>query len=167
MRCSPGSSGAEAAPHLIHNRQVPLGPNNPEWVALCGALADLTKRTGAANAVVMDGFNDLWARAHVLSEPEQHQAFVLLEQVLASAQPRLERGGSVDVLNDGDGPLFIAQSFAAVYVLIVWFHQPFSGSWVRAIVRKALPRIESLTIRLPPPDGTSRSARAQRFKPPT
>ena len=86
---------------------MPLGPDNPEWVA----LDDLARRVGAANAVVMDAFNDLWARARSLTLTDQERAFNLL--ALASSRKPLRAGGHVDTASAEHAPWFVAQSFAA------------------------------------------------------
>jgi hypothetical protein len=127
---------------------MPLGNSSPEWVALCEALTELAHRTGAANAVVMDAFNALWSRAFPLTPESQQHAFDLLARALSTSERPLQSGGHVK-MNTGR---YLAESFATVYVLILWFDSPYDESWVRAAVRHALPIIEQLTVSLPPPD---------------
>ena len=45
---------------------------------------------------------------------------------------------------------YIAESFAGIYVLVAWFNEP-SDAYLA--IRQAIPRIEGLTLSLPPPDG--------------
>ena len=45
---------------------------------------------------------------------------------------------------------YVAESFASIYVLVVWFDVAFEPELVRARIRRALPRIEALTLSLPP-----------------
>ena len=56
--------------------------------------------------------------------------------------------------------VFVAESFAALYLVILWFEQAFDRDWVRACVRHALPTIEGLTVALPPTDGPFSEAAA-------
>jgi len=45
------------------------------------------------------------------------------------------------------------KSFAGIYVLAVDFEATFNAFIVRAAARRALPKIETLTLLLPPPQG--------------
>lgn len=134
---------------------MPLGPSVPQWQALADELAGLCERTGARNAVVMDAFNDLWCRAKPLRN--QQEAFDVLARALDSSGKPLKAGGRVN-LTDAE---VRAVSFAAVYVLILFFDGNYQPAWVNAAVRRTLPTIESLTTSLPPPDGTDPRAVAR------
>src|SRR5258706_11786867 len=140
---------------------MPLGADTPEWVALCDALAELARRAGAANAVVMDAFNALWSRAFRLEPTSQQHAFDLLASALATSARPLPSGGHVKLAE----PRYFAESFATVYVLLLWFDAPYDQAWVRAAVRHALPTIEQLTTSLPPPDEPGPFAQENRNKP--
>jgi hypothetical protein len=59
---------------------------------------------------------------------------------------------------------YFAVSFAGIYALVVWFDDAFAVEWVRACVRKALPRIESLVLDLPPSDGPFAGERASKSR---
>lgn len=135
---------------------MPLGPTVPQWLALADELVALCDRTGARQAVVMDAFNDLWCRASPLED--QQAAFDALARALDSADKPLRAGGRVD-LAEAD---VRAVSFAAVYVLLLFFDGAYRAAWVTAAIRRALPTIESLTTSLPPPDGTGPDAVARR-----
>jgi hypothetical protein len=84
----------------------------------------------------------------------------------AEVAPRaasLRRGGRLSVANvDGDDR-YIAESFAGIYVVVVWFEGPFELDLARARVRRAQPRIEALTLALPPPDGPGTGTRGAKL----
>jgi hypothetical protein len=140
---------------------MPLGPSVPEWLALAAELERLSRAADSRNAVVMDAFNDLWCRAHALDDTQQ--PFNLLAIALAETwKVPLQSGGRIDLARTDRAPYFCAISFAGVYVLMLWFDAPFEPQWVRAVVRRALPKIESLTVSLPPPEGPGRELRSAR-----
>ncbi len=62
-------------------------------------------------------------------------------------------------------PEYVAQSFATVYILVLWFKAPYDEAWVCAAIKKALPTIEQLTTSLPPPNGDDPLANENRNKP--
>lgn len=49
--------------------------------------------------------------------------------------------------------MYAAESFASVYVLVVWFTDLTDPTAHTPALRAALPRIEALMVALPPPDG--------------
>ncbi len=132
---------------------MPLGPEVPEFRELCTTLERLALASGSSNAVVLDAWYELWCRARVLSFHDQDLVISILRRALATTDKPLVQGGRVHwVDTEGDPPAF-AVSFAGVYVLLLWFPEPFSELAVRRAVHQALPAIEALTIALPPPDG--------------
>lgn len=154
----PHTGGDVRAADLGYADPMALGPSVPAWRALADELATLCDRTGARQAVVMDAFNDLWCRASPLRDPQE--AFDALARAIDSAKKPLRAGGRVDLTEAH----VRAVSFAAVYVLLLFFDGEYQPAWVNAAVRRALPTIESLTTSLPPPEGTDphAEARAQR-----
>src|SRR5262249_3067528 len=86
--------------------------------------------------------------AFPLTPGNQQYSFDLLGALLSSAARPLQSGGHIHNF----APLHFAESFATVYVLILWFDAPYDREWVGAAVRHALPTIEQLTTSLPPPD---------------
>jgi hypothetical protein len=140
-----------------------LGPHVKEWRELEAALEELVTRLGAANAAVADAWNDLWCRAHSEGGHEKTAAFELLDRALATLGRPLPRGGKLDLCESAASPWFIARSFAAVYVLLVWFDGPFQAEAAQTHIKRALPTIERLTTSLPPPNGHDDAANSGRL----
>lgn len=44
-----------------------------------------------------------------------------------------------------------ARSFANIYVLVVWISGPYDETTTRTEMQRSLPRVEALTVSLPPP----------------
>lgn len=59
---------------------------------------------------------------------------------------------------------YLGESFAGIYVLVVGFDGTFDPFRARARVREALPRIEALTLALPPPDGPAAGEGASKLR---
>jgi hypothetical protein len=57
-----------------------------------------------------------------------------------------------------------AESFAGIYVVVVWVEGSPDSTLVRARLRAAIPKIEALTIALPPPDGPDATAGASKVR---
>ena len=67
---------------------------------------------------------------------------------------KLTRGSGLSLVRQKpDGRAFVAESFASIYVVVVWLEPDFDPFTARKVVREALPRIEALTLALPPPFG--------------
>ncbi len=49
---------------------------------------------------------------------------------------------------------YVAESFAGIYAVVVWFDRPFEPPLVHARIRRSLPEIEALILALPPPGGS-------------
>ncbi len=132
---------------------MPVGPEVPEFRELSATLERLTLASGSINAAVLDAWYELWCRARVLSFHDQDLVISILRRALASTDKPLAQGGRVHWVDaQGDPPAFVV-SFAGVYMLLLWFTEPFSELAVRRAVHQALPAIEALTVALPPPDG--------------
>jgi hypothetical protein len=138
---------------------VPLGPHVPAWKKLYDALAALGAACGGAFAFVIDEGNGLWCVGLAESGPARSteapdraaDRFYRDEMV-----PRLAglRGGVRMSVAKVDGQdRYVAESFAGIYAVVVWFGGNFQPELVRARVRRALPEIEALTLALPPPGG--------------
>jgi hypothetical protein len=147
---------------------MPLGPHVPAWQALRDELQGLIDETSAVLAMVTDESNVVWCwskieKGHFLwraSTDEVGAAVASLagifhgEQV-ANLSPPLRRGGRLDVIHRDPhwrtARSYEAHSFAGIYILLVLFNEPPSAAELR--IRAALPKIEALTLALPPPDG--------------
>lgn len=83
-------------------------------------------------------------------------------EILEVVDPPLARGGKVDRLFAHDTSPMYCVSFAASYVLGLWLHPDANEFRVRRIVKTALPRVEAMTLSLPPPNGADTTSGAQR-----
>ena len=132
---------------------MPLGPNNPEWVALGRALRALMLPSHARNVYVLDVWGSVWCAARADEDSIEDGLIEAALAQVAKVRPPLPRGGSID------GPLRLAsesvyvRSFAAIYVLLLTFRRAMNLAEVRLAVGSALPKIEALTVALPPSDG--------------
>ena len=145
---------------------MPLGLDNPEWRALYEALADLCDETGATHGAVFDEAPIMWC-AYNTDEVTPHDVEISATDVftreVAPIKASVRRGARLSVCRSGrDDALYIAESFAGIYVLALWFRARFLEELVRARVRIALPKIEALTLALPPPDGPDETSGAGR-----
>jgi hypothetical protein len=148
---------------------VSLGRHVPEWAALRAALDALVGTTGAVRAAVVDEGNFLWC----WSDPKDDEDILVYmnafhEREIASLRPPLHRGGHVRLaLRDPfwrSGRSYVAESFAAIYVLVVWFDGAQDLSLRAAQIHAALPRIEALTLAIPPPDGPATTRGASKLR---
>jgi hypothetical protein len=143
---------------------VPLGPHVDARTALASALDELATRVGADNALVIDAWAHLWCHARPIDGAEQELAVDLAREVLRHAPKPLTRGGRLhhwDMTGPGG---WYARSFAGVYVVVLVFVGALDAAAILAALTDALPRIESLTVSLPPHDGprTTSGAAKQR-----
>ncbi|MDI1444066.1 hypothetical protein [Polyangium sp. 6x1] len=157
----------------------------PAWLQLHRRLVSLQDEVGAMNAIVCDLSGSLlcyglsrrpqtglaaWEAPSLrLTELELQRELSTLGEmfarVLRARPPGKDRpGASFTVVLADDEPFVYAQSFAGVYVLLLWFSGPFTPFPVAPRVRSALPSIEALTVMLPPPEGPSRESGAMRMR---
>ena len=69
----------------------------------------------------------------------------------------MRRGQRVRVHRTLGTERYVAESFAAIYVVVVWFDDAFDLKDVEAKVHEALPEIEAIVLAMPPFDGPRRS----------
>lgn len=134
-----------------------LGPETPGWSLLAEELAKLVADTHAHNAYVVDAWGGSWCAAHDFSDVLPEPAAALLESALSRLDKPLTKGGTLDAVisnteAEPTGHAYLC-SFAAVRILFLRFSGPFEPARARDAVRTALPRIETLTLSLPSPDG--------------
>jgi hypothetical protein len=139
-----------------------LGPDVPGWLSLHEALIELVIACRGAFAAVVDEGNGLWCIGRPTTDATLDSAAPDNERAMdqfyrAEIAPRstsLRRGVKLDIVcrpDAADGePRYIAESFASIYVLVMWFDGPFEAELARARLKRALPRIEALTLSLPP-----------------
>jgi hypothetical protein len=122
--------------------------------ALREALHELVVEAGASYAAVLDQSNDLWCStplfSHVAAAADRFYA-----AEVADKRDALRRGSRLRVARSRKEPedSYVAESFAGIYVLLLGFDGEFDPFTADAKLRAALPRIERLTLALPPPDG--------------
>jgi hypothetical protein len=131
-----------------------LGSHVPEWKALHAQLDALVQATGATSAAVIDATNALWCAAPLDGQVEE-AADRFYRTVVDGAGVRLRRGERVTVARFASPTEagYVAESFASIYVLVLWLAGPFAPDLVRAQMKRALPRIEALVVALPPQGG--------------
>jgi hypothetical protein len=136
-----------------------LGPSHPVWWNLYLSLASLAAECGGSFAFVIDHGNGLWcvgAANHGPHTRTPHADRVADRFYLNEMIPRLatlRRGRPLDVVKVEGNDRYVATSFAGIYAVVVCFEQAFEPAFAQACVRRVLPRIEALTIALPPSPG--------------
>lgn len=129
----------------------------PEWQRLADALGELSRECEASNGYVLDSQANLWCAGNDLYyHGESDLVMDLTQRQLAALPKPLNRGGHID---RAYGSWYL-RSFAGVYVLVLSFSGLFDVPRARAAIGTALPRIEALTLLLPPPDGPTSSGAA-------
>ncbi len=116
---------------------------------LAAALATLAKECGAQNAHVLDAWANLWCSADAYDGPGGDLAIGLTDAQLKKLRLPLNRGGRLHCATATD----YFRSFAGIYVVNLHFAGPFDADAVLTATDAALPRIEALTLLLPPPEG--------------
>jgi hypothetical protein len=144
---------------------MPLGSHIPAWLRLQDALRELVQRIGATDAVVLDESNCVWCTSG-LSHDNLDAIKRLYEREVEKLHVPLRRGGRLSVARSAESPAnaYLAESFGGFYILALWFNGAFEPALARARVRRELPRIERLTLALPPPDGPDSASAAGRMR---
>ena len=137
---------------------VVISQDDPRWAALAAALAGLVKETDATNAVVADSTENVWCRAVEMNAQEVIGLDALFALAMASASAPLAQGGRIRLVRVEESPYLFAFSFAAIYLLLLWFETPFETSRVDTLVRRRIREIERLTLALLPDDPESPAA---------
>jgi len=126
----------------------PLSPIN----ALHHALSDLAMDANATCAAVIDDGNGLWCTSHPGFDTAADRFY--REEIATKPDVDLKRGTGLHVARmDPPDHAYIAESFASIYVVILWFGSTFDPFTTRTKLKSALPRIEALTLAIPPPFG--------------
>jgi hypothetical protein len=166
----PACGAGAAAISELHSPPVPLGPDNPTWKKLYGALAKLAAESGGSFAFVIDRGNCLWcvglanSGPTTVTMPEDRAADRFYETEMVPRLAAIRRGTPFDVAKTVGKDRYLAASFAGIYAVVVWFSAPFNPALIRARIRRALPEIEALTLALPPSDGPGFDEGAQRVR---
>lgn len=131
--------------------------STPGFRTLSVVLLELADACGATGAVVIDEGNGLWCMSHPGLE-KAADAFYR-EEIATRPEVQLKKGKPLHVVRDRPPEHFyVAESFASIYVLIVFFDREFDPFTARTRLRSALPRIEALVLSLPPPFGPDEGA---------
>lgn len=146
------------------------------WAELHRQLVELAHACGGTFAAVVDEGNGLWCTGvasvdAIASDAPDRAADRFYRAEIAPRSASMRRGVPVSVVRgsrEDEGLLegadrYVAESFASVYVLVVWFRGSFGGELARARVRRVLPAIEAVVLSLPPlGPGTDAGARKLR-----
>lgn len=120
--------------------------------ALNLALIELAEACNGTGAAVIDDGNGLWCTSHIGFERACDTFY--REEIALRPEVQLKKGRPLHVVRaDPPAHAYVAESFASIYVVIVFFDRAFDPFTARSRLRAALPRIESLTLSLPPPFG--------------
>ncbi len=131
----------------------PISAWDISWIMLAVELTSLCETTGAHNAYVMDAWSNCWCAAHSYEDCPSESLLELCAEALGRLPKPLQRGGKLDAVIDWASGHAYFRSYAGVYILALRFSGPFDHGEVHAAVSLALPRIEELTLALPPPGG--------------
>lgn len=134
---------------------------SPELEALTRALFELVRESGATFGAIVDESSVVWCVV-----PASSEASALVDQFfrteIAPNTKALLHGHRLSI-HQGEGPRrYVAESFAALYVIVLWLDAEFDTEFVRARIRLALPKLEALTLAVPPFDGPEGGGRAQK-----
>jgi hypothetical protein len=134
---------------------------SPELEALTLALAELVRDCGATLGAIVDESSVVWCTAPASANaPEIVDHFFRTE--IAPNTKALLQGHRLSI-HQAYGPhRYVAESFAALYVIALWLSAEFDTELVRARIRLALPKIEALTLAVPPFDGPGGGEGAQK-----
>lgn len=133
--------------------------STPGFRTLSIALLELADACNATGAVVIDDGNGLWCMSHPGLE-KAADAFYR-EEIATRPEVQLRKGRPLHVVRDRPPEhAYVAESFAAIYVLVLFFDRDFDPFTARSKLRSALPRIEALVLALPPPFGPDAGAGA-------
>lgn len=120
-------------------------------------LAQLTEHCGGVFAAVVDEGNALWATGFARTASDikgaERAADRFYKREIAPRALDMRRGATLSVQCREGSDLYIAESFAALYVVVIWFGDYFEPELARAYLLRELPRIEAITLSLPPIGG--------------
>ena len=162
-------AGASASPSYTSG-PVSLGPDNPTWRKLYGALASLAAKCGGAFAFVIDEGNGLWciglpdSGPTTVTMPEDRAAARFYQSEMVPRLRAMRRGTRFEVAKTDGDDCYVGASFAGIYAVVVWFDEAFDPTFVRLLLRRALPAIEALTLALPPSGGPGFDVGAQKIR---
>ena len=126
--------------------------SDPALAALRRALEELVTECAATCAAVIDDGNGLWCMSRSGFEDAANRFY--REEIAERADVHLKRGGGLHIVRQSPPDhAYVAESFASIYVVVLWFEADFDPFTARTKVRNALPKIEAMTLSIPPPFG--------------
>ena len=134
---------------------------SPELEALTLALAELVRDCGATLGAIVDESSVVWCTAPA-SETAKETVDWFFRTEIAPNIKTLLHGHRLSIHRATGPHRYVAESFAALYVIALWLEEEFDTDFVRARIRLALPKIEALTLAVPPFDGPDGSGGAQK-----
>lgn len=126
---------------------------SPEWEELRAELETVVGASSCFNAYVFDAWDNFWCAAHSFMEARGEDLVHLIHAAAARERVTLTRGGKLDTAISGRLGHAYLRTYGSCYIVFLRFSGPFDVNETRTVVRAALPRLEALTMRLPPPDG--------------
>lgn len=134
---------------------------SPELEALTLALAELVRDCAGTLGAIVDESSVVWCTVPA-SAASRATVDDFFRTEIAPNIKSLLHGHRLSI-HQASGPhRYVAESFAALYVIAIWLEAEFDTEFVRARIRLALPRIEALTLAVPPFDGPEGSGGAQK-----
>jgi hypothetical protein len=132
-------------------------------------LQTLVESSGATLGAVVDEGNGLWCIVrsprctHVAKYREDLVADAFYRHEIAPRAGEMRRGAHLSIQQLEGAHPYIGESFASLYVLVLWFESSFSPELVRARMRRAIPAIESIIVSMPPrgPGPSTKAAKAR------
>src|SRR6478735_8737069 len=132
-----------------------------ELEALTLALAELVRDCGATLGAIVDESSVVWCTAPAAEGAQETVDWFFRTEIAPNIKALLH--GHRLSIHRATGPhRYVAESFAALYVIALWLEEEFDTELVRARIRLALPKIEALTLAVPPFDGPEGSGGAQK-----
>jgi hypothetical protein len=134
---------------------------SPELKALTLALAELVRECGATLGAIVDESSVVWCTAPASTNAQEIVDAFFRAEIAPNAKA-LRQGHRLSVHQASGPQRYVAESFAALYVIALWLEAEFDTEFVRARIRLALPKIEALTLAVPPFDGPEGGEGAQK-----
>lgn len=117
----------------------------------------LSVELGAFDAHVLDAWGKVWSSASLDRNADTGELARLVQLAEQRIGISIARGGRLDVdFADGVRRAYL-RSYASCYVLLLRFPRAFDASHVRSVVARAVPRLETLTLLIPPDGGPGSS----------
>ncbi|HEX2674361.1 MAG TPA: hypothetical protein VHM25_25970 [Polyangiaceae bacterium] len=134
---------------------------SPELQALTHALAELVRDCAATLGAIVDESSVVWCTVPTPQNAQETVAEFFRAEIAPNIKALLH-GHRLSVHRASGPHRYVAESFAALYVIVLWLEEEFDTEFVRARIRLALPKIEALTLAVPPFDGPDGSGGAQK-----